>query len=461
MKLAAAEVASRVGGRLESGGNATTIEAVSIDSRTLEAGALFFAIEGPRHDGHRYCGKAMERGAVGVVVSRSLGSLQPGLLIRVADTAQALQELAAAVRQLAGLKVVGVTGSMGKTTTKEAAAAALSARYRVLKSEKNLNNLYGLPLSVLKHRDEEVAVLEMGMSAPGEIARLTEIARPDVGVLTNVAEVHREFFPSLDAIAKAKGELLEHLPETAVAVVNADDPLVLREARSFGGRLIRFGLEAGAEMRASGVRRHPEGVRFNVDYEGERVEVRSRLFGKHNVYNLLAALGTAAALGVAPAAAAAKLGDLTAPSRRGERLRFREGFLVIDETYNSNPSALASVLSWLGEEEASHRIAVLGDMLELGDRAEACHLEAGRRAAGCGLSLLVGVGPLGALIVAGARQGGMEESNLAAVENAEEAERLVAGRMGAGDVILFKASRGVGLDRAIDVIRTQFSMESV
>ena len=461
MKLTAAEVASRVGGRLESGANATSIEAVSIDSRTLEADALFFAIEGPRHDGHRYCGKAMERGAVGVVVSRPIGPLRAGLVIRVVDTARALQDLAAAVRQLAGVKVVAVTGSMGKTTTKEAAAAALSARFRVLKSEKNLNNLYGLSLSLLKHRNEEVAVLEMGMSAPGEIARLTDIARPDVGVLTNVAEVHREFFPSLDAIAKAKGELFEHLPATAVAVINADDPLVLREARSFAGRLIRFGLESGAELRAGSVRRRPEGVRFNAEYGGERVEVRSRLYGRHNVYNLLAALGTAAALDVPLAAAAAKLGDLTAPPHRGERLRFREGFLVIDETYNSNPSALASVLSWLAEEEASHRFAVLGDMLELGDRAEACHLEAGRRAAGCGLSLLVGVGPLGGLIVEGARQRGMEERKLACAENAEEAAQLIAGRIGAGDVILFKASRGVGLDRAIDVIRTQFSMESV
>ena len=460
MRLTAAEVASRIGGRLETGGRETSIEAVSIDSRTLEPGALFFAIEGPHHDGHRYCAQAMERGAVGVVVSRPIEPLRSGVVIRVADTARALGNLAAAVRQLTGIKVVAVTGSMGKTTTKEAAAAALSARFRVLKSERNLNNLYGLPLSMLKHRDEEVAVLEMGMSVPGEIARLTDIARPNVGVLTNVAEVHREFFPSLDAIAEAKGEIFEHLPAGAVAVVNADDPLVLREARRFTGRLIRFGIEAFAELKADGLTRRSEGFSFNAEFEGERVEVVSSLFGGHNVYNLLAALGAATALEVPFAAAAARLSGLTPAPHRGERLRFSEGFLVIDETYNSNPDALASVLSWLAEEKARRRIAVLGDMLELGERAESGHLESGERAARCGLSLLIGVGRLGRLIVEGARQGGMEESALISVDDAEIAAELVAGRIGAGDLILFKASRGMGLDRAIDVIRNRFSLES-
>jgi UDP-N-acetylmuramoyl-tripeptide--D-alanyl-D-alanine ligase len=349
---------------------------------------------------------------------------------------------------------------MGKTTTKEAAAAALSARFRVLKSEKNLNNFYGVPLSVLKHRDEEVAVLELGMSAPGEIARLTELTQPDVGVLINIAEVHREFFPSLEAIARAKGELFDEMPESAVAVVNGDDPLVVEQARRFPGHRIRYGFAEGAEIVAADVVRGEEGLRFTARYEEQRVEVRAPLHGRHNVYNLLAALAIASTFGLPLEAATEKLSELGPAPHRGERLRFREGFLVIDETYNSNPAAMVSVLDSLAEEAAPRRIAVLGDMLELGERAESAHLETGKKAAESGLAFLLGVGSLGSLIVEGARRAGMQESRLAWVERAEEAGEWAAGRLHAGDVVLLKASRGVGLDRALDVLRARFTVEA-
>jgi UDP-N-acetylmuramoyl-tripeptide--D-alanyl-D-alanine ligase len=349
---------------------------------------------------------------------------------------------------------------MGKTTTKETTAAALSARFRVLKSEKNLNNQYGVPLSVLKHRDEDVAVLELGMSAPGELARLTEIVQPDVGVLTNVSDVHREFFPSLEAIAHAKGELLDGMSDSGVAVVNGDDPLVVEQARRFEGCQVRYGLSGSADVFADDVVRTDEGLRFVAHRRGERAEVRVPLFGRHNVYNILAALAVATTFELSWEDAVKKLAELRPAPHRGERLRFREGFLVIDETYNSNPAALASVLASFAEEVAPRRIAVLGDMLELGERAESAHLESGEKAAESNLAFLLGVGPLGGLIVEGARAAGMKESRLAAVERAEEAGRWVADTVRAGDVVLLKASRGVGLDRALEMLRAEFTLES-
>jgi UDP-N-acetylmuramoyl-tripeptide--D-alanyl-D-alanine ligase len=463
MRITLTQAASEMGGTIEAGGEDLSFESVSIDSRTLEPGQLFFAIIGPNHDGHRFIEQAFELGAVGVVVSSPLINARnaKGAQIRVPDTTRALQDLAAAVRRESGMKVVAITGSMGKTTTKEATAIALGAKLRVLKSEKNLNNHYGLPLSILRHRDENVGVFELGMSAPGEIARLAEMARPDVGVLTNVAEVHREFFPSLEAIARAKGELFEALPEGAVSVVNADDPLVLSEASRFEGRQIRFGLNEGVDVRATRVTREREGVRFAARYEDEEAEVQSSVSGLHNVYNLLAALAVSVVLGLPLAAAAAELTKLTPPPHRGERIRLREGIVIIDETYNSNPTALDFVLESFAEEKAPRRIAVLGDMLELGDRAETLHRESGRKAARSGLDLLIGVGPLGRLIAEEACRAGMPEALTLVAETASDAAELLADRIEPNDIVLLKASRGVGLDRAMEVLRSRFGVESL
>ena len=460
MKMTVAEVASWMDGTLEWGRDDMPIDGISIDTRTLEPGSLFVAIVGPNHDGHRFVDQALDRGAAGVVVSTSIQMRRPAVRIRVSDTTKALQELAAAVRRQAALKVVAITGSMGKTTTKEATAKALGARYKVLKSEKNLNNLYGVPLSILKHHDEEVAVLELGMSAPGEIARLTEIADPDVGVLTNVAEVHREFFPSIEAIACAKGELIDGLGGDSVAVVNADDPLVLEQARRFSGRKLLFGFDKSADVRADKIVRRPDSLRFVVHYRSEEVPVQVPILGKHNIYNLLAALAVAAVLDVPLTSAAAEFSSLSAPPHRGERIRFRGDILVIDETYNSNPAALASVLDSFGDEVATRRIAVLGDMLELGERDVPLHLECGRFAATANLDLLIAVGPLSRFMVEGARQAGMSEDAMLTAEDALEAGRQVAARLEAGDVVLFKASRSVGLDRAIEVLRERIGEES-
>lgn len=463
--LTVSQAAALVGGRLEGGepgAGATLVAGASIDSRTIRPAELFFAIVGRNENGHDFIGQALERGACGAVVSESHVADRSRARIRVDDTSLALQRLAAAVRDRSGIRVVAITGSMGKTTTKEATAAALSARFRVLKTEGNLNNLYGLPLSILRllyGNDEQAAVLEMGMSAPGEIARLTEICRPDVGVLTNVAEVHREFFPSLEAIAQAKGELFAGLAAEAVAVVNADDPLALGEARRFLGRRISYGLAADAQIRADSIERTARGLRFAAWDGTERAVVSSALFGRHHVYNLLAALAAARALGLTLAEASGPLASVRPGSHRGERLGYREGFLVIDETYNSNPAALAASLLALSEEPASRRIAVLGDMLELGERAEALHLESGERVAASGMELLIGVGSWGSVLVEGARRAGMLEGSTRVAASAEEAGEILAGILRPGDLVLLKASRGVALERALSSVNRRFTPE--
>lgn len=467
MKFTAGEIARLTGAEILSGAETAELrleEGISIDSRTLSPGQLFFAIVGPRHDGHDYLVDVRARGAAGVVVSKAVDSnaLEPrGLVLRVPDTTRALQDLAQGVRERSPLRVVAVTGSIGKTTTKEAAAAAIGSTYRVLKSEGNLNNFYGLPLSLLRYRDEEVAVLEMGMSAPGEIARLTEIARPDVGVLTNVAEVHLEFFGSLARIADAKGELLVGLGPGATAVINADDPLVLEQARKFSGRKIRFGFGESSDLRASAVQSTSEGLRFRAERGKDAYEIRCSLHGRHNVYNLLAGLAAAHALDVPLADAVRSLASLEPARHRGERLDFGRGFVLIDETYNSSPSALRAALETLSEEnQARRRIAVVGDMLELGERSEALHREIGRQVAGANVDRVIGVGGLGRVVADAAAAAGVPVEAVSSVETAEEAGRLLAGELQAGDVVLLKASRGVALDQAIEVLRQALDDEA-
>ena len=458
MKLTAGDIARFTRGKLVSGSADfldTIITAVSIDTRTIARGDLFVAIRGPHRDGHDYVSNALESGAAGIVVSQPIKIAGSAFQVQVTDTTRALQDLALGVRERAECRVVAITGSMGKTTTKEAAALAMGKHRRVLKTQGNLNNLYGLPLSILKLGDEDVAVLELGMSEPGEIARLAEIAKPDVGVLTNVAEVHLEFFDSISAIADAKGELLLGLAGDAVAVVNADDPLVLEQARKFAGRQIRFGLTPSSDLRACQIRSTSAGLHFRAE-EGERsVEVTSSLHGRHNVYNLLAGLAAARALDVPLEEAASGLASLLPGRHRGERISLPGDILLIDETYNSNPRALICALDALADEDEGRRVAVVGDMLELGPQTSDLHREVGRHAATLDLGLFVGVGPLGGEIVDGAREAGMAEARLATCA-AAAAGTLLERRLVEGDVVLVKGSRGVGLDETVEWLKRAF-----
>ena len=347
---------------------------VSIDSRTVARGELFVAIHGPRHDGHNFVLAALDAGALAAVVAQSHAAefAEPvqSKLFAVTDTLGALQGLAQAVRMRWGRRLAAVTGSAGKTTTKEILAALLAARFRVLKSEGNLNNEYGLPLQLLRLEDsDEAAVVELGMSHAGELRRLAEIARPDVGVVTRVAPVHLEFFASVDGIALAKRELIEELagPES-VAILNADDPRVARFAQVAPGRVVTFGLDGGADFRAENiVDRGMEGSEFDFVGPAGLTRLALPLAGRHNISNALAALAAAGVWGVGASEAKEVFPHLQATGMRGRVLRYDAGFSVINDCYKSNPVALAAMIDLLAHTSApGRRILAAGEMLELG-----------------------------------------------------------------------------------------------
>jgi len=430
----------------------------SIDSRTIGAGELFFAVKGERLDGHDYVAAALANGAVGAVVSQhwlAPDEMDSCRLLRVPESEdcvlRAMQTLALRVRQRWGGRVIGVTGSAGKTTTKEAVAAVLATKFRVLKSEGNLNNHFGLPLQLLKLEPEhEVAVLEMGMNHAGEIAALAKIAKPDWAVVTNVAAVHLEFFEEgIAGIAAAKRELVEALPKDGLAVLNFDDDYVAAFARERGERVVFYGTRKGADVRADEVKEMgAEGVRFQVSAGGGGAEVRLRMLGRHNVLNALAAVAVGLRSGIPLEVCARAIEDLRASKKRGEVLEWR-GARLVNDCYNSNPSALDSMVDGLLAIEASRHIVIAGEMLELGAEGEALHADCGARMAERGVDMVVGVRGLAAKLVNSAREGGTEALFF---ETPEEVGAWMREHVRAGDAVLLKASRGVQLERALSVL---------
>jgi UDP-N-acetylmuramoyl-tripeptide--D-alanyl-D-alanine ligase len=422
----------------------------SIDSRTVGPGQLFFAVKGERLDGHDFVVSALERGAVAAVVRKDqLGRYPRQMrLLAVEDTLVALQTLAMAVRKLWGKPLVGVTGSMGKTTTKEAVAHVLGTQFRVLKSEGNFNNHFGLPLMLLKLQPEyDVAVIEMGMSHAGEIGALAKIAQPEIGVVTNVAPVHLEFFDSLAGIARAKYELIESLPAGGTAVLNTDDEYVSQFGRDFKGKVVMYGTRTTADVRAEHIRsRGAEGSEFDVVIGGVRERARLPLVGEHNILNALAAVAVGVERGLKPSEAVGALAGLAPADKRGEVLRLGN-ITVINDCYNCNPKALNAMVDTLAGMAAQRRIAVVGAMLELGPTGEELHRQAGRHIAEKKIDVLLGVrGPAQAMVEA-ARQAGMRAEF---VPTPEEASEWLAREARDGDVILMKASRGVKLEKALE-----------
>ena len=447
------ELAVAVGSRRIAGEAGARVGGVSIDSRSLLPGDLFVAIRGARFDGHRFVADAVARGAAAALVSdgAALGT-PPAPGVVVDDTLRGLQALARRVRRDSGARVVAVTGSVGKTTTKELSAALLETRYRVFRNRGNLNNHIGLPLSLLELRTRpEVAVVELGMSGPGEIRRLVEIAEPDVRVWTNVGEAHAEFFPSIEAIADAKAEILTRASRDAVVVANAADDRVMRRVAGFPGRVVTFGVDVEAEVSASGVEDLGlDGVRARLRTPVGAAPVRTRLLGRGNLANVLAAVGVALSFDVPLAAAVERAAAVEAPPHRGRIHRLAGGVAVIDDSYNSSPLALESALATLARGRAGRRVAVLGEMLELGARAEHLHRAAGRAAAAAGVGLLLTVGgePARALGAA-AVEAGAAAAGVLHCETSEEAASRAAASIRDGDVVLVKGSRGVRTDRVV------------
>lgn len=435
----------------------------SIDSRTVAVGDLYFAVVGERLDGHDFVAAALANGAVAAVVSfgwTAPEGMDPTRLLRVPDpdgfgALAALQRLARAVRREWGGRVIAITGSAGKTTTKEAVAQVLCARWRVLKSQGNMNNGFGLPLQLLKlEAEHEVAVVEMGMNHAGEIAALARIAEPDWVVVTNVAPVHLEFFDDgIVGIARAKYELVEALPMHGIAVLNSDDAHVAKFGEGIGERAVYFGLNDSAEVRASEiVELGEEGVTFNVTADGDRVSVHLRLLGRHNVHNALAAIAVGLQSGMSLAECASAVGELCAGDKRGAVVEWR-GAKIVNDCYNSNPRALDAMVDALLAmplEQGGRHIVVAGEMLELGSEGAALHRACGRQMAARGVDAVVGVRGLAQALVEGA-----VATKAIFVETPEEAGAWLKANLRAGDAVLLKASRGVRLERALTLLTAQ------
>jgi len=481
-------VADAVGGRIRSGDPELEIGNVAIDSRTLHPGDFFVALRGVRYDAHEFVAEALAKGAAGAIVeatdagrgftarladrdpstssgspraeSRGEGPPRTAALVEVVDTTKALQDLAHAVRRESRTRVIAITGSTGKTTTKEAIAEFLSGRFRVVKNKGNLNNHIGLPLSLMQLRERpDVAVMELGMNHAGEISTLVAIAEPEMRVWTNVGDAHIGFFGSTDAIADAKAEILDGAAAGHVLVCNADDPRVMARAGRFAGRTVTFGTSEAADVRARDVENlGVEGMRARlVTRSGER-SIHTPLLGRGNLDNVLAATAVALHLDVPLDDIVAAAGRLKPADRRGAVRRLRGGMVLIDDSYNSSPAALAQALNVVAHEpHATRKVAVLGEMLELGDRSLDLHRHAGRLAAAAGLRLLFAIGGDSARALAEtAVDAGMPA---AAVRHAAKSERAipeVVEALRAGDLILVKGSRGTRTDLVADRIAAEF-----
>jgi UDP-N-acetylmuramoyl-tripeptide--D-alanyl-D-alanine ligase len=437
------------------------VAGVTIDSRTVRAGELFIAIHGPRHDGHDHVAGALERGAVAAMVAEGQRDRYSeavwGRCLAVADTFVALKGLARALREAWGGKIAGVTGSVGKTTTKEILAALLGTRFRVLKSEGNFNNEYGLPLTLFRlDETHQAAVLEMGMSRSGELSRLAEIARPDVGVVTRVAPAHLEFFASVEEIALAKRELIEGLNgRESVAVLNADDSLVAGFTAHAPGRVLTYGIANAADFRAEAIEdRGALGSKFVVVQGGKRVRLELALPGRHVISNALAALAAASVWGIGAAEAQDVLRDLRAPAMRGELLRFTNGAALINDSYNSSPAALHAMISVLAATpDYRRRILAAGEMRELGQTSAQLHREAGGFAAKTGkIDWVVGVAGDASQVVEGAVVAGVPRAQTKFFALPEEAANFLLEFVSPGDLLLVKGSRGVKMERIVEAL---------
>jgi UDP-N-acetylmuramoyl-tripeptide--D-alanyl-D-alanine ligase len=458
--LTAAGMAVAMGGRLASGDPATVPAGFAIDSRTLAPAEAFFAIVAAR-DGHDFVGDAVARGAGIVVVSRPVAPAGGGTtaVVLVDDTTRGLQGLARFVRRASGARVVAITGSAGKTTTKEAVAEFLTAKYVVVRNPGNLNNHLGLPLSLLDLRHgADVGVMELGMNHAGEIRVLVGIAEPDVRVWTNVGDAHVGHFGSPDAIADAKAEILEGADPGTVLVANADDDRVMTRARRFAGRLVTFGESAGADVRAVDVEDLGlGGTQAMVVTRDGRQRLAIPLIGRGNLSNVLCATAVALELGITLAEIAGRAARLTPARRRGE-VRSVGGVHLVDDSYNSSPSALTQALETLARQRvAGRRVAVVGEMLELGDLSIALHEACGRAAARAGLARLVTVGGMPARALGRAAvAAGMAEEAVQHYDSSAEAADAVPGGLRAGDAVLVKGSRGTRTDLVADRIATVF-----
>lgn len=455
--VTAALVAEATGGRIVAGEASTVFDGVCTDTRALRPGALFVALKGERFDAHAFVAQAIAGGVAGVLVTTPPADASTAVVIVVPDTLVALQQMARAIRRAAGSRVVAITGSAGKTTTKEITADLLDARYRVYRNRGNLNNHIGLPLSLIELRHgPDVAVVELGMNHASEIRALVAIAEPDVRVWTNVGDAHIGHFGSREAVAAAKAEILELASPDTVVVANADDPLVMAHVRATSLRRVTFGESASADVRATAVVDHGyDGTSADVSTPAGSLHLRVPLPGRAHLSNVLAAVAVAVLMDVDLQAIEARVAALAPVARRGASARLANGARLIDDSYNASPAAVIAALASLAVTPAAgRRIAVLGDMLELGAASADLHRRCGRVAAGSRVDILVAIGGVDAdAMAAGARDGGMAGDRILRFDDSTGAAPAVARLVGPGDVVLVKGSRGTRTDIVADHLR--------
>jgi UDP-N-acetylmuramoyl-tripeptide--D-alanyl-D-alanine ligase len=447
MKLDVSQIAAITGGTLLPERAAAHISGESTDSRTVRSGDLFVALRGPHFDGHDFIARAVDGGAAACLSEEVIAGL-PVPVVRVADTLQAFGDLAAALRGDFSGPLVAVTGSSGKTSTKEMLAAILALTGPGLKTEGNFNNLIGLPHTLFRLAPEHRwAVLEMGMSARGEIARLARIARPGIGIVTNIGPAHLQQLGSLDGVARAKGELFAALPAGGTAIINGDDERVARLPVANGVRRVMFGVNEAAEVRAEAVAADGRGIGFCLVLPDGRWPVRLRVPGSYNVANALAAAAAAYVLGVDGERIARGLADFRSCGGRMGVKELASGALLLEDFYNANPLAVQAALTALNElPGGGRRIAVLGDMLELGETAAELHRQTGLAAARR-VDMLILLGAMAEATAAGARRGGMAPQSVWVVTSHAEAVRLLEDLLHPGDKVLVKGSRGMTMEK--------------
>jgi UDP-N-acetylmuramoyl-tripeptide--D-alanyl-D-alanine ligase len=433
------------------------IKGISIDSRTVKEGELFIAIRGERYDGHDFVPDVIRKGAWGAIVDRSALEAKYGDIsglknvIPVDDTLFSLQEMALMHRKKFLLPVIAVTGTNGKTTTKEMLASILLQRGPVLKNEGNLNNHIGVPLTLLKlEARHKAAIIEMGMSGLGEIETLARLAMPSVGVITNIGPAHLQFLGSMDAVAQAKGELLQIMRSDGTAVLNADDHYFNKLRDKYPGRVLSFGIDRQADVQAKSIGQDRDLTDFTLRADERSVLVRLRTVGRHNVYNALAAAAAALAAGLPLETVKFGLEEFRPVAMRSE-LRNMNGRTVLADYYNANPASVKAALETLASLKGGKRtVAVLGDMLELGDTAVEAHRETGRTASNLGIDLLICVGPLARHIVEGAIAAGMARNRVFEAETTSQGAALLHEHSRPCDIVLVKGSRGMKMEKVLE-----------
>lgn len=451
--LTFSQLAQMVGGRVIQGGEVIS-SSVVIDSREVKADSVFFAIQGERLDGHDFLPQALAT-ARGAVVSRVPADTDKAI-VQVEDTTVALQKLAQAIRASSDFLLIGITGSAGKTTTKEMIATLIASERRTHKSWGNFNNQIGAPLCLDNVPDgTQVVVSEMGMNHAGEIAQIAGLMRPNIGVYTNVAPVHIEFFGTIEKIAAAKRELLENLAPGGTVIVNNDNEHVVRISSDFAGPKVTYGVEHGADYRATNIReRGLLGTRFTLTAEGGSRDFELVLPGRHNLDNLLAAIATARTAGISWEGIERGVREIKPAYHRGVIIPVSihgRNATIYDDTYNSNPYALARTLELMTQADAKRRVAVIGDMLELGEAELQFHRDAGR-AIPRSIDVVAGVGKRTAALLEGAIEAGFAKEALHHFATAQEAGEFLKSEIREGDLVLIKGSRGVGLDKAVAML---------